>query len=313
MIGSAQAAIMDTDYDAIVVGGRCAGAATAMLLARGGPRVLVIEAARPGTETLSTHALMRGGVVQLARWGLLDAIIAGDTPAIRCTEFVYGDEVETVDIRPGGGVLALRAPRRTLLDPLLLDAARSAGAEVRAPARVTRILTDAHGVRGVEGVERGTGAPFQATAPLTIGADGRGSTIARAVGAPVRRRGTASGAVVYGYFPGFLRDRYRSVYRSGVTAGVMPTSDGLACVWAGTTTARFHGMRAADLAVGHPALLAEADPQLAHSVGSTRPVGTLRGFPGHPGWIRSGSGFGHWSATQPTSKTPSPRTASPTR
>ena len=71
---------MDNHYDVIVVGGRVAGAATAMLLARAGLRVLVIEAARQGTDTLSTHALMRGGVLQLHRWGLLDAVIATGTP-----------------------------------------------------------------------------------------------------------------------------------------------------------------------------------------------------------------------------------------
>ena len=83
---------MDSHYDVIVVGGRVAGAATAMLLARGGLRVLVIEAARRGTDTLSTHALMRGGVLQLHRWGLLDAVVATGTPAIRATQFSYGDD-----------------------------------------------------------------------------------------------------------------------------------------------------------------------------------------------------------------------------
>ena len=92
---------MDSHYDVIVVGGRVAGAATAMLLARGGLRVLVIEAARQGTDTLSTHALMRGGVLQLHRWGLLDAVVASGTPALRATQFSYGDDIETVDIRPG--------------------------------------------------------------------------------------------------------------------------------------------------------------------------------------------------------------------
>src|SRR6476659_7490834 len=163
---------MDHHYDAIIVGGRCAGAATAMLLARGGMRVLVVEAARPGTDTLSTHALMRGGVLQLHRWELLDAVIDAGTPTIAATGFAYGDEIETVHIRPSGGVSALRAPRRTVLDALLLEAARTAGAEVRAPARVTRLLTDGSRVRGIEGIERGTGTRFRATAPLTIGADG---------------------------------------------------------------------------------------------------------------------------------------------
>src|SRR5574340_224670 len=283
---------MDSHYDAIVVGGRCAGAATAMLLARGGLRVLVVEAARPGSDTLSTQALMRGGVLQLHRWGLLDAIVAAGTPAIRATEFAYGDEIETVDIRPGGGICALHAPRRTVLDPLLLDAARTAGAEVHIPARVTRLLTDGDRVRGVEGIERGTGTRFRATAPLTIGADGRRSMIARAVDARFRRRGTGSGAVVYGYFPELPRDRYHWAYRPGVAAGVIPTGDGLACVWAGTASARFAERRAAGLDAGYRSLLAEAAPELAWSIGTTPPAGPLRAFPGEPGWIRASAGPG---------------------
>jgi len=282
---------MDPHYDVIVVGGRCAGAATAMLLARGGLRVLVVEAARPGTDTLSTHALMRAGVLLLDRWGLLGAVIDAGTPAIVRTDFVYGDEVETVEISPTAGVSALRAPRRTLLDPLLLDAARAAGAEIRTPARVTRLLFDARGVRGVEGVERGSRVPFRATAALTVGADGRTSTVAQAVNAPFERRGVASGAVVYGYFPGLPRDRYRWVYRPGVTAGVMPTGDDLACVWAGTTSTRFAGLRTAGLDSAHRTLIAEADHDLASTVGAA-PVSALRGFPGHPGWIRRSAGPG---------------------
>jgi len=140
---------MHDHYDVIVVGGRAAGAATAMLLARGGLRVLVIEATRRGTDTLSTHALMRGGVLQLHRWGLLGEVTATGTPAIRATEFSYGGELETVDIRTADGVSALRAPRRTVLDPLLLDAAQAAGAEIRSPAQVTALLTDRGRVRGV--------------------------------------------------------------------------------------------------------------------------------------------------------------------
>ena len=283
---------MDHNYDAIVVGGRCAGAATAMLLSRGGMRVLVVEATRPGSDTLSTHALMRGGVLQLHRWGLLDAVIDAGTPAIVLTEFAYGDDIETVDIRPSGGISALRAPRRTVLDALLLEAARTAGAEVRAPARVTRLLTDGSGVRGIEGIERGTGTRFRATAPLTIGADGRNSTIAQAVDAPFRRRGTVSGAIVYGYFPGLARDRYHWAYRQGVTAGVVPTGDGLACVWAGTASDRFAQQRSAGLDATYRSLLAEATPELARSIADTPPVGTLRGFPGQPGWIRASAGPG---------------------
>jgi flavin-dependent dehydrogenase len=273
---------MDQNYDVIVVGGRCAGAATAMLLARAGMRVLVIEAARPGTDTLSTHALMRGGVLQLHRWGLLDAVSAV-TPAIVATEFDYGDELETVSIRPSGGVSALYAPRRHFLDWLLLDAARSAGAEVWNPARVTRVLTEGGRVRGVEGVRGDT--EFRATAPLTIGADGRKSTVAEAVDAPIRKHGNNSGAIIYGYFPGLPTDRYQWSYRPGFTAGIVPTSDGLACVWTGTASARVRASKDAF----YP-LLAQAAPDLARRIGS--PVGPLRAYPGQPGWLRASAGPG---------------------
>jgi flavin-dependent dehydrogenase len=283
---------MDHHYDAIVVGGRCAGAATAMLLAGGGLRTLVTDAARPGTDTLSTHALMRGGVLQLHRWGLLDAVVGAGTPAIVSTEFAYGDEIETVDIRAGGGISALYAPRRTVLDRLLVEAAAAAGAEVRAPARITRLLIEGGRVRGVEGIERGTGSRFRATAPLVIGADGRNSTIAKAVGAGFRRRGSASAGLVYGYFPDLARDRYHWAYRPGVAAGVVPTGDGLACVWAATPSARFADYRSAGLDATYRSLLAEADPQLAASIGVTSPVGPLRAFPGQPGWIRASAGPG---------------------
>src|SRR5262249_17488431 len=151
------------------------------------------------------------------------------------------------DIRPGDGISALRAPRRTVLDALLLDAADAAGAEIRSPARVTRLLTRDGRVCGVEGVIRKSRIAFRATATLTVGADGRGSMVARGVDADFRRRGKASGAIIYGYFPGLARDRYQWVYRPGMTAGVVPTGGGLACVWVGIPTARFHASRTDDI------------------------------------------------------------------
>src|SRR5262245_41543577 len=137
-------------YDAIVVGARCAGAATAMLLARRGLEVLLFDRDRRGADTLSTLAMMRAGVLQLRRWGLLDQVRAGGTPAIRSTSFVYGDEVITVPIKPRDGVDALVAPRRTLLDVVLADAASAAGADVRYGPRFVDLVRDPNGrVSGV--------------------------------------------------------------------------------------------------------------------------------------------------------------------
>src|SRR5262245_66266632 len=109
--------IVDTAdrYDAVVVGARAAGAATALLLARQGQRVLLVDRNRYGQDTLSTHALMRGGVFLLSRWGLLDRIVDAGTPPVRRTRFDYGVDSATVALKPTFGVEALYAPRRTVL------------------------------------------------------------------------------------------------------------------------------------------------------------------------------------------------------
>ena len=113
-------------YDCVLVGARCAGAATAMLLARRGLRVLAVDRRPYGADALSTHALMRAGVLQLHRWGLIGALRAAATPEIRTTTFHYGDDAVAIPITARGGVDALYAPRRTVLDRVLADASVAA-------------------------------------------------------------------------------------------------------------------------------------------------------------------------------------------
>src|SRR3954451_5869709 len=132
---------MSPDYDVAVVGGRAAGAATALLLARAGLRVAVLERTRYGSDTVSTHALMRAGVLQLARWGVLPEIVAAGTAPVRHTLFHHpARDVVNVTIRPSHGVDALYAPRRYLLDRVLVDAAADAGADVINKVTVTGVL-----------------------------------------------------------------------------------------------------------------------------------------------------------------------------
>jgi 2-polyprenyl-6-methoxyphenol hydroxylase-like FAD-dependent oxidoreductase len=157
-------------YDVIIAGARCAGAATALLLARQGARVLVLDRSRYGTDTLSTHALMRGAVVQLHRWGLLPAVAGAGTPPVRSTTFHLADAVTTIPVKPKHGVQALYAPRRRVLDAILAEAARSAGADVRFGASVSDLRRDRAGrVTGITG--RAGGTRLEASADLVVGAD----------------------------------------------------------------------------------------------------------------------------------------------
>src|SRR5690242_13720224 len=132
-------------FDAVIVGARCAGAATAMLLARAGARVLLVDKGAYGTDIVSTHALMRGAVLQLHRWGVLPAVIDAGTPPIRSTTFSYVSSDISVQIEPKFDVTALYAPRRALLDRLLVDAAIASGAEVRYGVHVDNVMVERDG------------------------------------------------------------------------------------------------------------------------------------------------------------------------
>ncbi len=231
-------------YDVLIAGARPAGAATALLLAGAGARVLVVERDAPGTDTLSTHALMRGAVMQLRAWGLADRLVAAGTPPVRRTSFVYGAEEVAIEIGPQHGVEALMAPRRTLLDPMLAAAAAEAGAEVRYGVAFEDVLRD--GAGRVCGARLRTAAGVRdVRAGLVIGADGRRSRVARATGARVVTAGRHACATRYAYVAG-LEDRgYRWHFGHGAAAGAIPTNGGLHVVFASMPPARFRdGARA---------------------------------------------------------------------
>ena len=280
------------DADVVVVGGRVAGAATALLLARRGVRVRLLERApERGTDTLSTLALMRAGVLQLDRWGLLGQVVAAGTPAVRRTTLHYGDDVRVLDVREKAGVGSLYAPRRTVLDPLLVTAAEDAGAEVRYGARVTGLLRDGRRVAGVTGRD-GKGRDFSVRARLVVGADGVASRVAREVAAPVTWQGTASSACAFALFAGLPQEGYEWFYRPGASGGFIPTNDDLTLAWVGVPTDRFLAGLRHDMAAAFDRLLAEAAPEAVERVAAARRVGTLRGFPGLPGYLRQPWGPG---------------------
>ena len=279
-------------YDVVIAGARCAGASTAMLLARQGLRVLVVDPANRGSDTLSTHALMRGGVLQLYRWGLLDAIRAAETPTIRTTTFHYGDEAIEVSIKEWDGVDGLYAPRRTILDAILCDAALAAGAEVVHGYSVVDVLRAPDGrIRGanVAGADRQV---IDVAADLVIGADGVRSRVARILEAEPDYSVLHTTASIYGYWKDLGWEGFHWLFDIGAAVGSIPTNDDDTCVFASLPPARFETERTDGLDAVYHALLSDVSPELAQSVNESELSGKLRAFAGTPGFLRRSAGPG---------------------
>jgi flavin-dependent dehydrogenase len=279
-------------YDAVVVGARCAGAATALLLARGGLRVLAVDRSPAGSDTLSTHALMRGAVLQLHRWGLLDRVRAAGTPVVRSTSFHYPGESVRVAIKPDGDLDGLYAPRRHVLDGILATAAAEAGAEVRHGVTLLDLQRGRDGAVGGVVLGDGAGRRTLVRAGLVVGADGVASTVARRLGAATSRTGRHAVACVYGYWTGLPVEGYQWHYAPTASAGAIPTNDGQTCVFVAFPSAGLREAVAAGVDAGYHALLAQAAPELAASVTDARPAGRLRGFGGQAGFLRQSWGRG---------------------
>ncbi len=279
-------------YDAVVVGARCAGATVAMLLARAGAKVLLIDRQKYGADTTSTHALMRGGVLQLKRWGLLPRLIAAGTPEVRQVTFHYGSEAIEIGVKPEHGVAHLCAPRRTVLDRILVDAAREAGAEVCHDVSLVDLKFGTGGE--VVGAFLRDSAGDAAAVPcgIVIGADGRQSTVARLVRAQTYIEGTAASGYVYGYYAGFSDEGYHWYFETNVAAGVIPTNDDQHCVFAAVPSHEFASTFRANLEGGLMRVAAANSEALAERIGRGRLVGRLRGFACTPGYFRQPHGAG---------------------
>lgn len=279
-------------YDVVVAGARVAGAATAMLLARRGMSVLVVDPAKKGSDTLSTHALMRGGVLQLRRWGLLDALRSASTPRIEKTTFHYGDESIPIRIEPRDGVDGLYAPRRTVLDAILVDAALRAGAHVVHGLAATELLHDRDGrVTGVR-VRSSSGEAREIGAGLVIGADGMRSRIARLAGAATLYEIPHATASIYGYVPGLGIEGYEWFYGPGLGMGAIPTNAGETCIFASLAPERLLAERSRGLDVLFAEIVAALSPELWARIASRPTPPRLRAFAGAPSVLRQAWGPG---------------------
>lgn len=212
-------------YDAIVIGARCAGSPTAMLLARMGHRVLVVDRAEFPSDTVSTHVVQAPAVAALSRWGLVDAATAGLQPMARYS-FDFGPITIAGTPPPIDGFSAAYAPRRTVLDAVLVDAAAHAGAEVRPRFSVEEVLFEDGAAVGIRGHDR-AGRSVVERARVVIGADGRHSVVARAVGAESYHETPRGQWSYYTYFSGLPVDGFEIFIRPQRGWAAAPTNDGL--------------------------------------------------------------------------------------
>ncbi len=227
---------MDT-YDVIIVGGSVSGAPTAMLLARRGYRVLLVDRQEFPRDVNSTHFIWPRGVSYLNRWGL-GSKFADKVPHCREMEInvegislvgsvpladleqrfasLHGDSAAVTDLYMG--------PRRFFLDDILLEAAREAGADVRTGFEFRHLLTEEGRVTGIAG-GKPDGSSYQAQARLVIGADGRYSDVAEQVAAKTVDYRPLSTFAYYGYFSG-IEQSMLAIHKKGrLGTAIFPTLD----------------------------------------------------------------------------------------
>lgn len=230
-------------YDVIVVGARCAGAPTAMLFARAGYRVLLVDGARFPRDKLSTLYIHQPGVALLRRWGVLDAVLATGCPPIEHAVHQVADVRLEGCCWPVEGSQAAYAPRRNLLDPILATAAVEAGAEFRDGCAVSELCYDGDRVVGVRCPSSRGGTSVE-RARLVVGADGMRSRVATLAGAQITREHPVLTCVYYTYWAD-VPAQFELYGSTGRWAGALPTNDRLTLVAAYFPQTEFARVRAA--------------------------------------------------------------------
>jgi 2-polyprenyl-6-methoxyphenol hydroxylase-like FAD-dependent oxidoreductase len=293
-------------YDAIVIGARCAGSPTAMLLARRGFTVLLVDRATFPSDTISTHILWPHGAEILGRWGLLQRLAATGVPPIcRPMTFDVGPFALCGTIPDANDGMGGFCPRRTVLDALLVRAAAESGVDVREGFAVHELLVEADSVVGIRGHAKGM-KPVEERARIVIGADGVNSLVTRAVQAPDYDARPVAACAYYSYFSGIRQNDIELYVRDHVAFGGAPTHDGLHLVMMNWPAREFRIVR--NDVDGHVWRALEAAPDFLARVREGRREEKWYGSAGVPGYLRKPYGDG-WALVGDASYNRDPITA----
>jgi 2-polyprenyl-6-methoxyphenol hydroxylase-like FAD-dependent oxidoreductase len=278
-------------FDAIVIGARCAGSPTAMLLARQGHRVLLVDRATFPSDTMSTHMVHPPGVAALERWGLLELLTDTGCPPVETYSFDFGPLTIAGRPRPVDGCARGYCPRRTVLDDLLAQAAVRSGAELREAFTVDEILVEDGRVTGIRAHTK-DGTSVTERAHVVVGADGRHSRLVKAVQPESYNERPSHLAMYYAYWSNLPTGGFDTTIRAEDRRGwaAIPTHDDLTVVPFGWPVEEFHANRG-DVE-GNFRKAAELAPEFAERLRGAKRESKFIGSAQLPGYFRKPYGQG---------------------
>jgi len=279
---------MRNDYDVVVIGARCAGSPLAMRLAQAGVRVLLIDRMTLGDDTLNGFLIKPAGVARLQAWGLLDAVLASGTPPVRSVRMVLGAMPVERNI-VGNDVCPILAPRRFVLDRILVDSAASAGAELCVQTALDHLSIDNGRVVGARLLDR-QGVAHDIRGRIVVGADGRGSKVARQAGARMQRADGSTSIAYWSYWTGITDTAATVRLGVGSAAGAAPTNEGEWIVWVQVPLERAANFRL-DPGGEYLRILGET-PVVSDLLAGARQVARMYGMLSLPNFYRVSMGSG---------------------
>lgn len=274
-------------YDVIIVGTRAAGAPLAMRLANAGLRVLAVDRGSFPSDVVSTHMMSGDSVERLAKWGLLDEVLRSDLPALR--RIIMGVDDLAVNIHPESNPYPVIAPRRSVLDTVLVEAAAKAGAEVREGFSVQSLIGEDGRIAGIVGRDR-AGTETIERARLVVGADGRNSFVARQVQAAKYNERPIRAITYFAYYRDWESTAMETYSRDGDAAYAFPTNWGLACLGGYWPASKLDEIRA-DPEAAIASIFART-PQLADRFPRARRIERIQGSTGTAAYYRKSVGPG---------------------